>query len=1132
MLKKLGKYELIQEVGRGSMGSVYKAHDPSIGRLVALKTISTSLVGNTDLLERFYREAQSAGGLQHPNIVTIYELGQEGETPFIAMEFLEGQSLENVIERRANLSLSHKVGLIVPVVRALEFAHSRGVVHRDVKPANVMLTKDGTVKVVDFGIARIADMSKTRTDVLIGTLAYMAPQQIRGQRADVRSDIWALGVTFYELLCSRRPFDGENAAALMLNTIAANPVPVRDLLPDCPPALERIVEKMLQKDVPDRFQTMEEVRFELEPLWKNMQEASISNLIADAEAAIQGHDLPRARDVLRKALEIDSGHGRVKPLLEQVNTEIRRIQNRAQIEKALERARELLEQGRYLEAKAEVEGALELDSNSIPARELLGTAKQAAETARLLQENLQAAKQRFAEDALAEAAKRVEKVLELDPGHTEARTLQRRIREQLTRREEQARREDLLSRARKFWGEQQLDDCIRLLSDGHKEFPADPEIAKALGAAREDLAEQKKQQSLAEARRLAADRRFDEALVLIETLLGRSADPAVRKLYSYIRQEKEALVRKQTRERELVGIQSLISEGKFAEAVSKSEELLQEFPDEGEAERLLRSARNELEQVERRRQIDEALQAIQRKMQSRKFQDAIGAAEKALIRAPGNPDLEAILGEARSRQKEKEASELLHKRIGEIQRIIRRGQHTDAVDLARQTLSTVGPNAEVAQLLRAAEMELEQKRKKREEQERQLAEAQSFLQQDRFEEADELLRGAIESHLLPRKDVRVRQLLNEIEQRRAAASAAAAELRSQVTNYPVPSGEVIGPQAEAPSVQIEAGTSVVQQTAPVLEQPSAVDSVQVALSATVVVDNQLQSNPLPAGSVSDKPYQPEQSLVAEQSPVDVNLPVTSEVFHADEEAIPSRRPFVNILHESRLVVMGIALGVLVLIGVAVLILHARNQAEIALRDRAQELEKSKNWPEALIQYERLALRKGRLAAIGNEGATRLRGLLGQEELAMNKANDAEAKGNISQAKELYTQAASLEGDKEQQARDAVARLDALTPPAEPARQKFAQERKKTSPPEPAKALEPQALVVTGPPNSKSAKCELLPSDIPIYIGMADDNRANGKYADAEREYNAILQCEPQNEPAVEGLRRTRVAQSLPHRTGN
>src|SRR5580704_12235038 len=117
----------MQEVGRGSMGSVYKAHDPSIGRLVALKTISTSLVGNTDLLERFYREAQSAGGLQHPNIVTIYELGQEGETPFIAMEFLEGQSLENLIERRANLSLSQKVGLIVPVVRALEFAHSRGV---------------------------------------------------------------------------------------------------------------------------------------------------------------------------------------------------------------------------------------------------------------------------------------------------------------------------------------------------------------------------------------------------------------------------------------------------------------------------------------------------------------------------------------------------------------------------------------------------------------------------------------------------------------------------------------------------------------------------------------------------------------------------------------------------------------------------------------------------------------------------------------------------------------------------------------------------------------------------------------------------------------------------------------------
>jgi len=1115
VLKKLGKYELIQVVGRGAMGSVYKAHDPSIGRLIALKTISASLVGNTDLLERFYREAQSAGGLQHPNIVTIYELGQEGETPFIAMEFLEGQSLENLIDQRTDLSLSQKVGLIVPVVRALEFAHSRGVVHRDVKPANVMLTKDGTVKVVDFGIARIADMSKTRTDVLIGTLAYMAPQQIRGQRADVRSDIWALGVTFYELLCYRRPFDGENAAALMLNTIAANPIPLRDLLPDCPLALEKIVEKMLQKDVADRFQTMEEVRFELEPLWKNMQEVSISNLIADAEAAIQGHDLPRAHDVLRKALEIDNSHGRVKPLLEQVNTEIRRIQDRAQIEKALERARELLKQGRHLEAKAEAEAALELDSNSVPARELLGTATQAAETARLLRENLQSAKQRFAEDALAEAAKRIEKVLELDPDNTEAHTLHRQIREQLTRREEQKRRDDLLHQARELWGEQQLDDSIRLLADAHKEFPADPEIAKVLEAVREDFAEQEKQQKLAVARRLAADQRFDEAIVLLETLSGRSADPAVHKLYSYIRQEKETLVRKQKLARELASVQSLINEERFREAASKSEELLQEFPDQAELEGLARFARNEMEHLERKRQIHEAMQAIQRKMQSGKFQDAIGAAENALIGAPGNADLEAILGEARSKQKEKEATQLLQKRIGEIQRNIKRGQHTDAVDLARQTLTTLGPSAEVAQLLRAAEMELEQKRKKREEQDKQLAAAQSLLQEDRFQEADDFLRGAIEMQLLPRKSSRVRQLLNEIEQRRVSASAAAAELRSQPTNDSAPSGEAVSPQRDE-------AASVVQQTAPVPEQPLEVDSVDVALSATVVVDTRAQSNSSPGVNVSETPYQ------LEHSPGDGNLLEVSEISRAEKGAIPSLRRLGEIFQQSRLLVMGVGLGVLVLIGVTVMILHARNQAEIALRDRAQQLEEHREWPEALIQYEKLAQRRGPLAAIGSGDATRLRELLEQEEALMSTAREEEIKGNISQAQQFYEQAASLQGDKEQEAMEAVERVKQLQAQARPIQ---SARRGKTGPKQP-KPPEPQPPIVTEAPEAKSANCDLRPSDISIYLNMAGDNRAKGNYADAERQYNAILRCEPQNEPAGEGLRRTKKAQAVPNRTPN
>jgi serine/threonine protein kinase len=291
VLKNLGKYELIEIIGRGAMGEVYKAHDPLIGRLVALKTITKGLAGRPDLLERFNQEARSAGTLQHPNIVTIYELGQEGETPFIAMEFLEGESLESLIERRATLSIQEKLNHIIPVCRALNFAHKRGVIHRDIKPANVMLTKEGRIKVVDFGIARQIDSNLTQTDSIMGTLAYMSPQQIRGERADARSDVWATGVMLYELLTFRRPFDGANQAALVLNISKDDVLPpsIKTVVPDCSPALEALVDKMLAKDVQQRYQNMEQVLNAFESVLQRLRRST------GAQTVMAGEELIRTR---------------------------------------------------------------------------------------------------------------------------------------------------------------------------------------------------------------------------------------------------------------------------------------------------------------------------------------------------------------------------------------------------------------------------------------------------------------------------------------------------------------------------------------------------------------------------------------------------------------------------------------------------------------------------------------------------------------------------------------------------------------------------------------------------------------------------------------------------------------------
>jgi len=215
--KKIGKFEIIGELGRGAMGVVYRGKDPFIGRTVAIKTITGNFTDNPDLLERFYREARAAGGLQHPNIVTIYDMGEDNGTPYIAMELLEGDDLSHMVEKEKEeggqnpLPASIKLNYIVQVCRALEFAHKRNIVHRDIKPGNIVVTNDGTVKVVDFGIARLTDTSSTSSGMLIGTIDYMSPEQIRGEKVDGRSDIWAVGVMMYEILTYTKPFQAETS---------------------------------------------------------------------------------------------------------------------------------------------------------------------------------------------------------------------------------------------------------------------------------------------------------------------------------------------------------------------------------------------------------------------------------------------------------------------------------------------------------------------------------------------------------------------------------------------------------------------------------------------------------------------------------------------------------------------------------------------------------------------------------------------------------------------------------------------------------------------------------------------------------------------------------------------------------
>ena len=197
------------------MGTVYRARDPVLDRPVALKTISAELAANPEFLGRFHREARAAARLTHPNIVTIYELGDVSGTPYIAMELLEGLDLVEAMSPADRLPVDDKLRIMVEVCRGLDYAHKRGVIHRDVKPANVRLLADGTVKLLDFGIARLGESTLTQTGILLGTPSYLAPEVVSGGRVDLRADMWAVGIILYELLSGQRPFQAPTFVGLV-----------------------------------------------------------------------------------------------------------------------------------------------------------------------------------------------------------------------------------------------------------------------------------------------------------------------------------------------------------------------------------------------------------------------------------------------------------------------------------------------------------------------------------------------------------------------------------------------------------------------------------------------------------------------------------------------------------------------------------------------------------------------------------------------------------------------------------------------------------------------------------------------------------------------------------------------------
>ena len=255
----IGKYTIVEEIGRGAMGIVYKAVDPLIDRMVAIKTIRFDMYSQpeqrVEAQKRFLREAKSAGNITHPNIVTIYDMGEDNGTFYIAMEYVDGQSLESMLAQKKRWTIEETIRLVVEIADGLDSTHKKGIIHRDIKPGNILIDKEGQPHIVDFGIARVPTSNLTQTSAVMGTPYYMAPEQVAARKIDHRVDIFALGAIFYEMLTLEKPFSGENLTTVIYKIMNEPPHPLREFQADVPPGLEPIVQKVLAKDPDARYQS-------------------------------------------------------------------------------------------------------------------------------------------------------------------------------------------------------------------------------------------------------------------------------------------------------------------------------------------------------------------------------------------------------------------------------------------------------------------------------------------------------------------------------------------------------------------------------------------------------------------------------------------------------------------------------------------------------------------------------------------------------------------------------------------------------------------------------------------------------------------------------------------------------------
>jgi serine/threonine protein kinase len=505
---RIGKYEILSTLGRGGMGVVYRAQDPRIGRPVAIKTVTQDLSKDAGTLQRFYREAEKMGMLKHPNIITVYDLGEHDGFPYIVMEFVEGEPLDRLIKANEPLPLTYKLWIIEQVCSALGYAHHNDVVHRDVKPANVIVRPDGVAKLLDFGIARQekgdADLNLTQDGGVIGTVPYMAPERLKGAPLDSRCDIFAAGVLLFQFLTGQLPFTG--AEVVLVNKLVNEKhPPLSDYLADYPAALDTIIDRSLEKNPADRYQTAEEMATDLYAVIETLKNQYSGEMIAQAERQSAELDFVGARDTLQQLLKLDNQHTLARRLLADVNQHLTLKLRAEQAFQKKNLADDAIRERKYDDAIRFLEEATRLVPDDQQMAEHLAAARIKKKTSdQIVGYLVQAdAAKKIGDYVAAQAI--VKKAIQLDTSNSRLRAAYLSLVKQAEESAQRAKVKALLETAAIEMGQRKYHEVIGLIRQAQEISPLDPNAQNLLDTAKEMLFQEERKRLLHEIDELISD---------------------------------------------------------------------------------------------------------------------------------------------------------------------------------------------------------------------------------------------------------------------------------------------------------------------------------------------------------------------------------------------------------------------------------------------------------------------------------------------------------------------------------------------------------------------------------------------------------------------------------------------------